>query len=91
MRKATLTGASVLVLLLSSPPIGYVHSAEITLAQNGKPMASIVLPAETEFDRYLAEKKKSLEETLRKQNPELDDKAFARLKTRSMTKLQLLV
>jgi len=60
MRKDMLNGISAFVLLLSGSLIGHVRSEEMTLVENGRPMASIVLPAETEFDRSMAEKKESL-------------------------------
>lgn len=90
MTRNSLNGAIAFVLVLSSSLIGFVRSEEMTLVEDGKPMTSIVLPAETEFDRYMAEKEESLEETLREENSELDEKAFARLRKRSMAKLQSL-
>ena len=78
------------ILITTSLLAGVAQPREFVLVTDGQPAATIVLPAETEFDRYLAEKKSALEKSVREANPGLDEKAFARLLTRSSRKLQAL-
>ena len=70
----------ICLLVLFPALMTQVSSAKpVALVKDGRPMAAIVLPAVTELDRYLAQKKASLEESLEKQRTEMDEKAFARL------------
>jgi hypothetical protein len=52
---------------------------EFVLVSNGKAAASIVLPPETEFDRFVEEKTPWLEQTLRRTHPNLGAGEFAKL------------
>jgi len=67
-----------------------VAGKPVTLVRDGLPAAKIVLPAVTEFDRYLAQRKASLEESLEKQKAGMDQKAFSRLRAQKMKALDRL-
>jgi len=40
--------------------MGTAKTVDFTLAANGKPVATIVLPAETEYDRYVADRRQTM-------------------------------
>lgn len=67
---------------------GSARAAQVTLVRDGKAVASIVVPATTEYDVYLKAKVDGLERELRARNPKADEKTFARIKRRALTLLQ---
>ncbi len=64
-----------------------VLADRMTIVNNGQPMAVIVLPAETEYDRWLAARTAATEARIEKQNPGADARRLAALKKRAVDQL----
>jgi len=61
---------------------------EVTLVKDKKPVAAIVLPAQTEFDRYLDERTAWLEERLRRTHPGVEGEEFDKLKAKYVAEIE---
>jgi len=82
MKRVTIERAGFAAVLVTAVALlagGATESpaAPLTLVKDGKPAASIVLPAVTQTDRYVAEKTPEIEAWLKRTHGELDDAAFA--------------
>lgn len=68
---------TVLALVLLGLGVGVQHTHAVTLVEEGEPVARVVLPAETQWDRYVNASEEELEAVARKRFPNASPERLA--------------